>query len=181
MFTCCKNTFPNFNITHSQTFIHSFLVRWLDVSAKRKQNRKKSSDLCTKEEEGRGVGGERFLKTQEVVLHSEGGKLGTRGHETEGDCWRICVHLNPEREKVTDSHRNFLLFIFYFLTDHTSVRYAPLPSSSAAPLGLWQHCERRFKSPRVVLVVVVEGWGHSHTQEWNISCGFVSIHTVLIC
>lgn len=26
----------------------------------------------------------------------------------------------------------------------------------------------------------VEG-GHSHTQEWNISCGFVSIHTVLIC
>lgn len=55
-FTCCKNTFPNFNITHShfQTFIHSFLVRWLDVSAKRKQKqkKKKSSDLCT------GAGGE---------------------------------------------------------------------------------------------------------------------------
>jgi len=60
-FTCCKNTFPNFNITHShfQTFIHSFLVRWLDVSAKRKLNRKKkfkkSSDLCTKGNEGRAV------------------------------------------------------------------------------------------------------------------------------
>lgn len=58
-FTCCKNTFPNFNITHShfQTFIHSFLVRWLDVSAKRKQNRKKkSSDLCTKGEGGADEG-----------------------------------------------------------------------------------------------------------------------------
>lgn len=62
MFTCCKNTFPNFNITHShfQTFIHSFLVRWLDVSAKRKakqeKKKEKSSDLCTKgENEERAV------------------------------------------------------------------------------------------------------------------------------
>lgn len=86
------------------------------------------------------------------------------GHEKEGDCWRICVHLNPEREKVTDSHRNFQLF----LTDHTSA--LPLP----APLGLWEHCERCFKSPSD------GGWGHSHTQEGNISCGFMSIHTVLM-
>lgn len=74
------------------------------------------------------------------------------GDETEGDCWRICVHLNPEREKVTDSHRNFQLFSF--LTDHISVFYA-LPLQ--APLGLWQHCERCFKSPRVVVVVVSGG------------------------
>lgn len=58
-----------------------------------------------------------------------GRKTWEEGHETEGDCWRICVHLNPEREKVTDSHRNSfqLFFSFFFLTDHTSVRCAPPP------------------------------------------------------
>lgn len=25
--------------------------------------------------------------------------LGGGGRETQGDCWRICVHLNPERKK----------------------------------------------------------------------------------
>lgn len=72
MFTCCKNTFPNFNITHShfQTFIHSFLVRWLDVSAKRKQNRNKVQTCAQRER----LGG--FLKTQEAVLHSERKNLG---------------------------------------------------------------------------------------------------------
>lgn len=147
MFTCCKNTFPNFNITHShfQTFIHSFLVRWLDVSAKRKQKKKKFRPV----HKGGGTRGERLLKTQEAVLHSEGGKLGTRGHETEGDCWRICVHLNPEREKVTDSHRNFLLFIIYFFDRPHQCPLCPHPSSQQ----LWQHFERRFKSPRVVVLV----------------------------
>lgn len=24
------------------------------------------------------------------------------GEDTQGDCWRICVHLNPERERETD-------------------------------------------------------------------------------
>lgn len=110
MFTCCKNTFPNFNITrsHFQTFIHSFLVRWLDVSAKRKKNRKKkrSSDLCTNEgKEGRAVS-----KNAGGCSTFWGRKTWDEGHETEGDCWRICVHLNPEREKVTNSHHNFLLF-----------------------------------------------------------------------
>lgn len=117
------------------------------MSVPKKKAKKKSSDLCTKGGERR-----RFLKTQEAVLHSEEGgrrKTGDKGHETEGDCWRICVHLNPEREKVTDSHRNFQLFFFFFffrLTDHTSVRYA-LPLH-IHPLGLWQHCERCFKEPQ---------------------------------
>lgn len=42
-FTCCKNTFPNFNITHRHfQNIHSFLVRWLDVSAKNETEKQKS-------------------------------------------------------------------------------------------------------------------------------------------
>lgn len=157
MFTCCKNTFPNFNITHShfQTFIHSFLVRWLDVSAKRKQNwkKKKKKKVQTCAQRGK-MRGERFSKNAGGCSTFWGRKTRDDGHKTEGDCWRICVHLNPEREKVTNSHRNFLLFFsfFFFLTDHTSVCYAlPLPT----PLELWMHCERCFKSPRVVVVVVV--------------------------
>lgn len=77
---------------------------------KKAKQEKKSSDLCTKG----GMRGERSLKTQEAVLHSEGGKTWDEGHETEGDCWRICVHLNPEREKVTDSRNFLLLFLFFF-------------------------------------------------------------------
>lgn len=141
MFTCCKNTFPNFNITrsHFQTFIHSFLVRWLDVSAKRKKNRKKKEvQTCaqTRGDEGRAVsknagGCSTFWRR----------KTRDEGHETEGDCWRICVHLNPERENVTNSHHYFLLLS----TDHTSVRYALPPA--AAP-ELQRRRERRPKTSR---------------------------------
>lgn len=140
MFTCCKNTFPNFNITrsHFQTFIHSFLVRWLDVSAKRKKNWKKKFRPVHKRG---GTRGERFLKTQEAVSTFGRRKTRDEGHETEGDCWRICVHLNPERENVTNSHHYFLLLS----TDHTSVRYAlPLPATPE----LWRRRERRPTSPR---------------------------------
>lgn len=53
-----------------------------------------------------------------------------------GDCWRICVHLNPEREKVTNSSFcHFSCFSFLSMTDHASVRHdnPPLTPSSHSP------------------------------------------------
>lgn len=63
-------------------------------------------------------------------------KLWTR--DTEGDCWRICVHLNPEREKVTD----FLIFCFFlfFLFDrpHQCPLCPPPRSPTEALAALWK-------------------------------------------
>lgn len=76
------------------------------------------------------------------------------GHETEGNCWRICVHLNPEREKLTNS----ILCFFFVMTDHTSARYAPSqPQEALAALP---------KSSRAVVAVGGPGM-HSNTREQN--------------
>lgn len=141
MFTCCKNTFPNFNITHShfQAFIHSFLVRWLDVSAKRKQKwkskgkKKRSSDLCTRGSKG----GSGFQKQEEkkkcrrlfYIVRAENLGWGTRERATAGGY--VCI-LNPEREKVTSSHHNFLLLLFVN-RPHQSPLCPPPTSHTGAP------------------------------------------------
>lgn len=172
MFTCCKNTFPNFNITHShfQTFIHSFLVRWLDVSAKRKQNRNKVQTCAQRGTMG-GGGASKNAGGCSTFREEKLGTRDTRRRATAGGY--VCIW--TLREKKWPILIVIFCFFKFLLTDHPSVRVAlPLP----AALGLWQHCERCFKSPRVV---AGGGRGNSHTQEWNISCGFVSIHTVLIC
>lgn len=175
MFTCCKNTFPNFNITHShfQTFIHSFLVRWLDVSAKRKQNRIKSQTCAQKG----GTRGEAVSKNK-AVLHSEGRKTWDKRHDRGRLLEDMCA-FEPWESK-SDRFSPSFSAVFFFLTDHTSVRYVlPLP----VPLGLWQQWKRCFKSLKMWGGGAGwEVWGreHSHTQEWNISCGFVNRYTVLI-
>lgn len=121
MFTCCKNTFPNFNITHShfQAFIHSFLVRWLDVSAKRKQNRRvkgeKKVQTCAQRDWGEsGFYEKKEKKMQEAVLHYRGRKPGMRDKRQRATAGGYVCILNPEREKVTNSHHNFLFFFFFF-------------------------------------------------------------------
>lgn len=176
MFTCCKNTFPNFNITHShfQAFIHSFLVRWLDVSAKRKQKWKskgKSSDLCTNGSKGRAVSKNKKekKKMQEAVLHCQGGKLGMRDKRQRATAGGYVCILNPEREKVTSSHHNFLLLLFANRPHQSPL--CPPPTSHPCGSG-----SETFKSSRAVMVTVA---GQSHTQEWNIS--YEHTHTVLIC
>lgn len=144
MFTCCKNTFPNFNITHShfQAFIHSFLVRWLDVSAKRKQKwkskgkKKRSSDLCTRGSKG----GSGFQKQEEkkkcrrlfYIVRAENLGWGTRdrGRLLEDMCafWTL-------REKKWPALT--IIFSFCFLsTDHTRVRFVlRLPVTLGLRLG----------------------------------------------
>lgn len=120
MFTCCKNTFPKFNITRgSHSNIHSFLVRWLDVSAKQKQNRKKSQTQK-----------KRDLWNAGVCRHFAGGQLDEGDRRSRATAERICVDLNPERNSDRFSP-NF--FFFFYLTDHSSVA---MPSPSPPPPSL---------------------------------------------
>ena len=95
------STFHTVHLKHS--FVHSSVVRWLDVSAIRGNNKRKEMKPdrthCAHRRRNRATGGSRTL---EAVLHSEGGtpeKTREREREGERDCRRICVHWNPEREK----------------------------------------------------------------------------------
>lgn len=129
----------------------------MSVPKESKTGKKKKVQTCAQ----RGkMGGERFLKTQEAVLHSEGGKLGmmdTRQRATAGGY--VCIW--TLREKKWPILTIIFCCFYLFLTDHTSVRYA-LPLQT--PLELWMHCERRFKSPRVVVVSVEGGGAFSHPR-----------------
>lgn len=94
-------------------------------------------------------------------------------HETESDCWRICVHLNPERKGD-----QFDSFFFFFQSVRPQQHpLCPLPTPLALSLTL--------QSSRLVVVVrewVSGGWGVGlDTPGGNISGGFVSMRTVLIC
>lgn len=119
--------------------------------------------------------GERFPKTrkkkkmQEAVLHCQGGKLGMRDKRQRATAGGYVCILNPEREKVTSSHHNFLLLLFANRPHQSPL--CPPPTSHPCSSG-----SETFKSSRAVMVTVA---GQSHTQEWNIS--YEHTHTVLIC
>lgn len=82
----------------------------------RGKKKKKGPDLCTKDG-GVREGGRVYI--EESVGHSEDGE-----HETESDCWRICVHLNPERKGD-----QFDSFFFSSICQTTTASTVPPPPS----------------------------------------------------
>lgn len=91
-FTCCKNTFlvGTFHVvavsTRGDTQQPVFL---LDVRCQCWE--KTNVQTCAQRLGGVREGG-RVYKEQSVGCSEDGGQ------ETESDCWRICVHFNPERK-----------------------------------------------------------------------------------
>lgn len=71
-------------------------------------------------------------KMQEAVLHCQGGKLGMRDKRQRATAGGYVCILNPEREKVTNSHHNFLLLLFVN-RPHQSPLCPPPTSHTGAP------------------------------------------------
>lgn len=71
-------------------------------------------------------------KMQEAVLHCQGGKLGMRDKRQRATAGGYVCILNPEREKVTSSHHNFLLLLFAN-RPHQSPLCPPPTSHTGAP------------------------------------------------
>lgn len=124
-FTCCKNTFPNFNInTQSLLNIHSFLVRWLDVSAKTKteEEKKKSPDLCTK---GRGRGPENARDCSSLWGQKTWGTRNMRQRATAGGY--VCIWTLREKK--------WPILCYFPQTTPVSAMPSP-PSPTEAPAAL---------------------------------------------
>lgn len=93
--------------------------------------------------------------TEESAGRSEDGE-----HETESDCWRICVRLNPERKG--DQFDSLFIFFKYVRPQQRPLR--PLPTPLALSLTL--------QGSRLVVVVsgwVSGGWGWGLTPVGGIS------------
>lgn len=88
--------------------------------------KKKSSDLCTKG----GTRGERFLKTQEAVLHCEGGKLGTRDTRQRATArGYVCIWtLREKKWSILTVIFCFFFFSFSFFWQTTPVSAVPSPT-----------------------------------------------------
>lgn len=105
----------------------------LKESKNERVKEKKSSDLCTKGSKGRAVSkNKKRKKMQEAVLHCQGGKLGMRDKRQRATAGGYVCILNPEREKVTNSHHNFLLLLFVN-RPHQSPLCPPPTSHTGAP------------------------------------------------
>lgn len=93
---------------------------------KAKQKKKKSSDLCTKG----GTRGERFLKSQEAVLHSGGRKLGTRDTRQRATAGGyVCIWtLREKKWPILTVIFCFCFFFFSFFWQTTPVSAMPSPS-----------------------------------------------------
>lgn len=82
-----------------------------------------------------------FLKTQEAVLHSEGGKLGmmdTRQRATAGGY--VCIWTLREKKWpiLTVIFCFFFLFFFFFDRPHQCLLCPPTPNPSGALDALWE-------------------------------------------
>lgn len=77
------------------------------------------------------IGGTGQERGEGSINEESVGRSEDRDQETESDCWRICVHLNPERKGD-----QFDSFFCVNLSDHNSV-HCPLP----APLRPRRLCE----------------------------------------
>lgn len=112
---------------------------------KEKQKKKKEVQTCAQTRGG--TRGERFLKTQEAVLHSEGGKLGmrdTRQRATAGGY--VCIWTLREKTWPT------LTIIFCFCRQTTPVSAMPSPQQ---PLRSSSGAEK--DAPRAPKVATVAG------------------------
>lgn len=134
---------------------------------------KKNVQTCA-QRMGGGRGG---VREGGRVYHEESvGCSGDREHETESDCWRICVHLNPERKG--DQFNCFVVVVFFLSVRPQQYPLCPPPpnptGSAPDPTelqtgGSWER---------------VGEWregGAWHPRRENISSGFVSMRAVLIC
>lgn len=67
-------------------------------SIKQKQTKNQTVPICAQNED---LEVSKDARGRVNSLREE--NLEVRDKDTQADCWRICVHLNPERE-VTNSH-----------------------------------------------------------------------------
>lgn len=102
-FTCCKNTFPKFNVTHSS--IKTFILSLLDVSARNMQNNWR---------ERKGGHSLAWRDRKEYVLNYLHAAFSERSDlQTSGGCVYICVCMCAFwtlREKVTAPDSMYLFY-----------------------------------------------------------------------
>lgn len=123
------------------------------------------------------AGGEQFLKMQEDVLNSGGGeKPGGRETWNRGRLLEDMCAFEPWERKSDQFY-----FLLFWQTTPLSAMPSPTHPQPHWGSGSTLRDAIELQSDGSSVCVCVWGGGHSHTQEWNISCGFISIHNVLIC